>query len=199
MHRVQGTRGLTVFEASTAALIVAFAVSLAAPAYQEILSQFMLRQACVDVATHCYRAQALAAIERKDVGIRWILVDGDLTITAYQDGNGNGILSKDIKRGIDRPVFGPISLKGRHPSITFSFLPGFAGLDPNQDPPGDLDDPIRFGRSNISTFTATGQASPGSVYLSNSRNRQGMVRISPVSGQIRTFEYFPTLRQWVAK
>ncbi|MCG3195395.1 MAG: hypothetical protein DIJKHBIC_04676 [Thermoanaerobaculia bacterium] len=199
MRRGHSCRGLTLFEASTATLVIAFVFSLAAPAYQEILSQFMLRQACQDVAVLCLKAQALAAVERRDVGLRWILAGGDLTVTGYVDGNGNGVLSKDIVSGLDERVFGPVSLKGRHPSITFSFITGFTGLDPNDEPMGDLSDPIRFGRSNISTFSATGRASPGSIYLSNTRSRQGVVRISPVSGQIRIYEWLPARREWVVR
>jgi type II secretory pathway pseudopilin PulG len=197
MRNAPSSRGFTLVEASVAGLILVFTLALAGPSFQEILSQFMLRQACRDVSTLCLQAQTLAAFHRKDVGIRWVMAGGDVTVTGYEDGNGNGVLSQDIRSGVDRPVFGPISLKGRHPSISFSFIPGFDGLDLNREPIGDLSDPIRFGRSSISTFTPIGHASPGSVYLSNERKRQGMVRISPISGQIKVYEWFPTLRQWV--
>ena len=63
-----------------------------------------------------------------------------------------------LSAGIDRLVAGPYWMRGRFPGVSFSFLPGFEGMDPNGDPVGNLDDPIRFGRSDICTFSPTGRA-----------------------------------------
>ncbi len=193
------TRGMNLLEATTGLFIVTLAMAVSMPTLSDLLSQFMLRQACWDISTLLHQAAYRAVTFRKDVGVRWVAIAGDVTLTGYEDGNGNGVLSEDIRRGIDTVVFGPISMKGRYPSISFSFIPGFSGLDPNREPIGDTSDPIRFGRSNISTFSAIGHASPGSVYLSDTKKRQAIVRITPGSGKIQAYEWLEASRSWLKR
>jgi prepilin-type N-terminal cleavage/methylation domain-containing protein len=189
-------RGFSLTELTATLAILAVTAMLSIPAAAEISRQLTMRAACNEIAAIFTRARAMAVFEHRDVGIRWTSLGGDVTFAVYQDMNGNGVLTEEIRKGIDVLVEGPVSMKRRYPGISFSFLPGFTALDPNGDPIGNLSDPIKFGRSDICTFTPLGNASPGSIYLSNGRNRQAIVRISPSSARIQIFEWETGRRAW---
>lgn len=189
-------RGFSLTETTAVLAVVGCCAMLSIPAAAEISRQLTMRAACNEIAAVFTRARSLAVFERRDVGIKWTSVGGDVTFAIYQDMNGNGVLSEEIRKGIDVLVEGPVSMKRRYPGIDFSFLPGFAAPDPNGDRITNLSDPIKFGAGDICTFSPLGDASPGSVYLSNGRNRQGLVRISPTTARIQIFEWESGRKAW---
>ncbi|KAA0253997.1 hypothetical protein FBQ97_02335 [Acidobacteria bacterium ACD] len=189
-------RGASLAETLVVVAVLGLSLPLALPVVAELGGATGLRAASNHVAAHLNRARGLAAARGRDVGIRWVLAGGDATLYFYEDGNWNGVLSADVVAGVDRLVAGPISLRGRYPSIRFSFVPGFRGPDPGGSPIGDLSDPFRLGASNITTFSPVGKASPGTVYLSDERSRQAAVRVSPYSARIQVYEWRPSSRTW---
>jgi prepilin-type N-terminal cleavage/methylation domain-containing protein len=193
------TRGYSLPELLVVLAILGIFFAVAVPAYRELVEQAMLRAAADDVSTLFTRARGDAVLYGVDVGVKWVSVGGDVVFTIYRDGNGNGITSADIASGRDPRVAGPVSMKGRWTGISFSFIPGFNGRDPNGDPIGNLNDPIRFGRGSICTFSPVGHASPGSIYLSDAHHRQALVRVSPVSSRIQIFDWHAGSRKWVRR
>lgn len=178
-------------------LVLGIAALLSAPALAKVFTRMSLRAAAHEIATVLQNAKLLALTDRADHGVKWTGSGESLALSIHRDGNGNGIRTADITKGIDRLVFGPIAAGKRYPKIRFSFVPGLPGRDPSGTEVGNLDDPIRFGQSNICTFTPTGTASPGSVYLSDGLERQALVRVSPLSGKIEVYEWCTARRTWV--
>ena len=100
------------------------------------------------------------------------------------DGDGDGILRRDIHRLVD-PIVGEV----------LHFEAGGAGLGILQgefvpDPSGrgrlrgNLSDPVRAGRGNIITFTPRGTATPSSLYLTDHRARMHVLRIYGGTGRV---------------
>jgi len=174
-----------------------FALSLAP--LTEILAEEGLQAAAREVSTILTAACGRAVFQGVDVGVKWVLSGGDLVLSVYQDGNGNGVTTADIKKGVDRLVAGPFGLRNKYPGITFSFVPGFNGTDPGGAAIGDLADPIRFGASNICSFSPVGESSPGSVYLSNRQRRQAAVRVTPANAKIQVFTWHGKTLKWVKR
>ena len=199
MSSCRRSRGFSLLELLIVLGIFGVMAAISIPSVGALLAQLSIQAASSHVATVFNSARARAVFHGVDVGIRWTAVDGDLQFAVYEDGNGNGVLSEDIRKGTDRLVEGPYSMHGRYPHIEFRFLEGFIGLDPGGNPVGDLADPIRFGRSNICTFSATGHSSPGSVYLSDGKRRQALVRISPSTSRIQVYEWSPGLKGWLKR
>lgn len=195
----RGTRGASLFEACVVLALIALVVAVAAPATHETMAQLDLRTAGQDVASLLNAARARAATVRADVGIRFLVSGGDLTCSMYEDGDGDGIRTDDIRSGVDRLIGEPMSMKSRHPGVTFSFAPGYAGKDPSGAALGDRSDPIRFGRSGICTFTPLGDASPGSIYLSDGRRRQAVVRVTPTTAKISILDVVPGGKGWIKR
>lgn len=98
-----------------------------------------------------------AVITRADAGYSAIL---------YLDGNGNGIRIQDISNGVDLQFRGPVILRRAMGDVEAGYL----SVPVPQIPPRtgfitDLSDPIRFGRSDIISFSPQGDSSSGTIYL----------------------------------
>jgi prepilin-type N-terminal cleavage/methylation domain-containing protein len=199
MPRRSRSRGVSLLELLVVLGIFGVMAALSVPSLAGLSAQLSIQAAATHVATLFNAARARAVFHGVDVGVKWITAGGDIQFAVYEDGNGNGVLSEDIRNGTDRLVLGPDSMHGRYPHIEFQFLPGLIALDPGGNPVGDLADPIRFGRSDICTFSPTGHASPGSVYLSDGYRRQALVRISPATARIQVYEWRPGLRTWLKR
>lgn len=190
-------RGITLPELLTALAILSVAAGLSAPALHAVAGMTSLRAATREVATFFTQARGRAIQRGKMCGVKWVGRDGDLTLEVHDDGDGDGVRSDDIESGTDPLVLGPLSVRSRWPKVTVAFLPGFTARDPKGNPVGDLSDPIRFGRSDIASFSPVGDCSPGSVWLGDDRSRQALVRLTPGTATIGIYEWVAARRSWI--
>lgn len=99
--------------------------------------------------------------------------DSGYVAVLYLDGNGNGIRIQDISRGVDFQFRGPVVLRRALGDVEAGYL-----SDPvPQIPPRngfitDTTDPVRFGRSNIISFSPRGDSSSGTLYLACHSQKQ---------------------------
>ena len=92
------------------------------------------------------------------------------------------MLSADILSGRDRLVSGPFPLSGGAPGVRVGINPGIPALPPEQ---GQLSgDPVRFGVSDILSFSPLGTATPGTFYLAGDSG-QAAVRVTGGSARVR--------------
>jgi type II secretory pathway pseudopilin PulG len=192
-------RGTSLAELVVVLAILGLVFALGLSPFTDLLAEEGLATAAREVSAILTAARGRAVFQGADVGVKWTSSGGDLVLAVYQDGNGDGVTTADIKKGIDRLVAGPYWMHGKYPGITFSFVPGFNGLDPNGAPIGSLTDPLRFGKSDICTFSPVGHASPGSVYLSNRKNRQAAVRVTPANAKIQIFTWHGKSLKWIKR
>ncbi|MFI5120756.1 MAG: Tfp pilus assembly protein FimT/FimU [Thermoanaerobaculia bacterium] len=192
-------RGNSLPELVAVLAILGLVFALGLPPFAEILAEEGLATAAREVSAIFIAARDRAVFQGADVGVKWTSSLGDLVLSVHQDGNGNGVTTADIKKGIDRLVAGPYWMHGKYPGITFSFVPGFNGLDPGGAPIGSLTDPLRFGKSDICTFSPLGKASPGTVYLSNGKHRQAAVRVTPANAKIQIFTWHGKSLKWIKR
>lgn len=197
--RPTSARGHSLAEIAAVLAILGLVFAMSVPALSEILAQESLGAASREVAGILSAARARAVFQGADVGVKWVANAGDLVLTVFQDGNGNGVTTADIRKGVDKLVAGPYWLGNRFPGVTFSFVPGMNGKDPGDAPIGSLEDPIRFGRSNICSFSPVGHASPGTVYLSNRRSRQAAVRVSPSNAKVQIWTWHGKKLKWIPR
>lgn len=192
-------RGTSLLELVLVLAILGLVFALSLPPFTDLLAEEGLQAAAREVSAIFTAARGRAVFQGVDVGVKWMNSGGDLVLSVYQDGNGNGVATADIKKGVDRLVAGPYWMHGKYPGITFSFVPGFNGLDPGGAPIGSLTDPLRFGKSDICTFSPLGKASPGSVYLSNRKSRQAAVRVTPSNAKIQIFTWHGKSVKWIKR
>ena len=126
-------------------------------------------------------------------GVKFTMIGDEWFYTVYEDGNGNGILTEDINRGIDVRIEGPLRLFDPSTRARVGFPPGGIA-DPDSGPwiPEDAR-ALRFGESNICSFSDFGSCTPGTIYLTDGVSAGAMVRCSGSSDQIRVEFYgFPS-------
>jgi hypothetical protein len=116
---------------------------------------------------------------------------GKATWALYRDGDGDGVLSKDIDRRIDPEIAPPRRLEQIGNRVRFGFPPGRPVRDPGA-PERWLrgsDDPIRFNSSDLASFSPLGGATPGTVYLTDVDGNLAAVRVVGRTGKIKIMVY----------
>jgi len=133
------------------------------------------------------RARTIAAHNGVYTALRFEPVEGGFVLSTYVDGNHNGVLAADIKRGVDKRVGQPRPLDSGAPGVRVGILPGLPAPPPER---GRLEtsDPIRFGRADMLSFSPLGSATPGTFYLAG-EGMQGAVRVNGESARVRTLIY----------
>ena len=115
------------------------------------------------------------------------------------DGNGNGLRTSEVRRGVDPIRSGPHRLEDRVESVRLGFPRGASSIPeipPQTGTIADLDDPIQFGRSDLVSFAPGGSASSGTLYLTDGKSvLYGVVLYGPTS-RVRVWRYDTLRRRW---
>jgi len=136
------------------------------------------------------------AIQRsREVALRFSLANGKYRYTVYVDGNGNGVLTRDIQRGIDRLLRGPEALSDNFRNVEFGTQPGLPPIDSGGAAPAG--DPIKLGAGNSVSFSPLGTATSGTIYLTGPSRAQYAVRVFGVTGKIRVYRYDKGSGKWM--
>jgi hypothetical protein len=122
------------------------------------------------------KARSMAVRGGVYTAIRFERPDHGPEFSVYADGNHNGVRSPEIESGLDRRIAGPFPLHGGAPRVRVAILPGVPAVPPDTGPLLG-DDPIRFGKSDILSFSPLGTATPGTFYLAG-EGTQGAVRVT---------------------
>ena len=131
-------------------------------------------------------ARAQAVGRSTTVALRFQHEPTGVSISTVQDGNRNGVRTRDIDLQIDRPIEAAVRLSDLFPGVEI-------GLTPRT--PGDA--AVQLSGTNILSFTPQGTASSGSVYVRGSDGTQWVVRVLGVTARSRVLRYVPTTREWV--
>ena len=128
------------------------------------------------------------------VAIRFTEDADGYSMRAYADGNGNGVLLRDISDGTDVPVTGPMRIGHHFAGVVIGITPGVTDIDSPQLL--DASDPIRIGRSTLLSFSPAGASTSGTLFIRGIRASQFAVRIFGITGRTRIFEYDFGAREW---
>lgn len=191
--------GFTLVELIVTLSLVLAAAMIGAPPLLEISGDLRLHLAAEELAGALRLARSWAVRHDANVAVKFrTAADGTVTFTLYRDGNGNGVLNREIDSGVDPQVEPPRRLTALGRGYGFGFPPGVAPTDPGS--PGHLldrlDDPIRFNASDLASFAPFGTSTPGSLYLTDGRKRLVAVRVSDLAGRIRVLAYDAGKRVW---
>jgi hypothetical protein len=138
-------------------------------------------------------ARQQAALRGRAVGLLFDRVGSRWTFRVCVDGNGDGVRRAQVSAGTDACLDGPIVLERLFPGLEVAVeehLPG---------PDGEAGsaDAVRFGRSDLASFSPEGNATAGTLFLRSRLGRQYAVRVGNVTGRIRLLRYDPGTRAWV--
>ncbi len=188
--------GFSVPDLLVAMMLGAFLLVMLSPSAVSLKESVAIRNAVHETTVAFFHARAYAISRGRNVGLKFRRNGDRWEWALYGDGNGNGVRTSDIARGVDRAlgVYFPWSRNDVRPAI----MTGTRVPDPST--PGRyldrIDDPIRFNNSDICSFSPIGDSTPGSIYLWDARNRMAVVRVFGASAKVRTLYYRRGERGW---
>ena len=194
MTRFTRPRGYSLLELM---MVMALGVTLSAAAVPEYLAavdDVRANGAVHHISARLQRVRMEAVMRSAMVGMQFTQTAGGYSYAVYVDGNRNGVLTRDIQRGVDRLIAAAERLPDQFTGVEFGAIPGLPPVDPGGTPPGA--DPIRLGSGNIASFSALGTSSSGTVYIRSRRDAQYAVRIFGETGRTRMLKFEPRTGQW---
>jgi type II secretory pathway pseudopilin PulG len=140
-------------------------------------------------------AARFEAVKRSaHVAVRFVEAPDGYWMRTYVDGNGDGVLTRDIARGVDTPITADERLDFQFSNVVFGILPGVTGLDPGE--PFNASDPVQIGNSTLLSFSPTGGCTSGTLFIRGLRGTQFAVRVLGATGRTRVFEFNFGDRTW---
>ena len=144
-----------------------------------------------------FRCRAFAIMNRRSTGLVFERRQNDSwRCFIAADGDGDGILRRDIERGVD-PVVSEI-LEFEYSEAGLGILEGEFIPDPSGRGRlrGNPADPVRAGRGDIITFTPLSRATPSSVYLTDHRSRMRVLRVYGGTARVRILVWKSGWLKW---
>lgn len=183
-------RGFSLVELIVALTIIALAAAIGVPPILRMTGDLQLHLAAQELGGTLRLARSEAARQGFNVAVKFRPGQGGgTTYTLYRDGDGDGVLNRDIDTGKDPALSMPRPLQylGR---MHFGFPPGRKVRDPGSPRSWlSVKDPIRFNNSDLASFGPLGTSTPGTVYLTDGSQRLMAVRLTSRTGKPRIIVY----------
>ena len=186
--------GVSLFELLLALTVIAWTLVIATPGVMRLRQEVSLRSAVHEASVAFYLARSYAISKNRNVGLKFRKNGDRYEWALYADGNGNGVRTAEIASGVDR------YLGLAYPWTRNDVLPGIMTGIRVPDPSGGyldrIDDPIRFNNSNICSFSAMGECTPGSIYLWDAHDGMAVLRVFGGTAKLRSLYYRRGERGW---
>ncbi|MDX1643339.1 MAG: prepilin-type N-terminal cleavage/methylation domain-containing protein [Thermoanaerobaculia bacterium] len=185
-------RGFSLIETVVVLSIAALLLTLGVPRLLTISRKLRVEMAAHELMGVLRTARSAAIRLDANVGVKFrVERSGRVTYALYRDGDGDGVRTADIEAGVD-PAESPLrELVHLGAHVHFGFPQGPAPRDPG-DPRRrlrNLDDPIRFNRSDIASFNSLGGSTPGSLYVTDGLDHLAVVRLFGRTGKAKVLLY----------
>ena len=172
-----------------ASTLVAFAV----PTAGATIDAGRISQAANVMAARFRLARLEAVSQSRSIGLVFDQVGSRWTFRVCRDGNANGVRRAEIASGTDACVDGPFDLEALFPGVQVAVDATLRG--PGGEPPSP--DPVRFGSSDLASFSALGSCTAGTLFLRSPMGAQYAVRVAGATGRTRVLRYAPSTRSWI--
>jgi hypothetical protein len=146
------------------------------------------------IAARLQHARMEAVRRSAAVAIQFVAANNGFSYGTYLDGNANGVRTREIVSGVDQRIGSLERLEDQFPGVDFGALPGLPSVDAGGQPPGN--DPVRLGAGNMASFSSTGTASSGSLYIRGRQGAQYVVRIYGDTAKTRILKFDSRSRTW---
>ena len=174
----------------------ATASGMAIPQFLAALDDYRTAGAVRYISTRIERTRMEAVSRSANTAIEFVQAGAGYSYATYVDGNGDGVRTLDIKKGIDRRLGAIEHLPDNYAGVDFGLLPGLPPVEADSPAPGT--DPIKLGSGNLLSYSSIGTSSSGSVYIRGRSQAQYVIRILGDTGRIRVLKFDPRSRQWKA-
>lgn len=189
-----GSRGYSLLELVFVAGITVTGSAVAIPQFLAGLDEFRTSGATRYMSTRLQRARMQAVMRSASVAVQFVETPDGYEYAVYVDGNANGVLTRDIRSGVDRRIDATERLRDQVAGVEFGAVPGLPPVDTGGTPPGT--DPIRLGASSLASFSPLGSSSSGTLYIRGRGGAQYAVRIFGDTGKTRMLKFDRHTGRW---
>jgi hypothetical protein len=158
------------------------------------LDDFRTRAAARYLAARLGDARLRSIKRGYTIGLRFQPAGTDYLLTTIADGNGNGLRTTEILRGIDSPMTEAEAIGWHFPGVTFGILEGVPDADGQ---PANGADGVRVGVSRLLSMGPDGTSSSGTLYVHGQARAQYAVRVLGATGRVRVLKYEQAQRRWI--
>jgi type II secretory pathway pseudopilin PulG len=191
-------RGLQLIELLVVVALIGLTCAAVLPSIAELRTAGRGAAAAREMALTFQALRWKSVTQNRNHGLLFTVQDGGWVWFEVADGNGNGLSSAEIRRGVDLTLSGPHRLEARVSGVHLGFPPGGAvpRIPPKRGTIDDLTDPVRFGRSDLISFSPLGSASSGTLYLTDGRSGLfGVVLFGPTA-RVRVWRFDRRTGRW---
>ena len=179
------TDGYTLVEVMFVAGLIAVIVATAVPQISVGVERARTRAAARYLAAQMIFARTQAVGRSATVALRF---QGDVrgaTLTAFLDGNRNGVRTRDIESGVDRQIQPPARLEQLFPGVTIGA------------PSDSVEAPVQLGGTELLSFTPGGTSTSGTIQLRGRDGSRFAVRVFGVTGRVRVLRFDDRSSGWM--
>jgi prepilin-type N-terminal cleavage/methylation domain-containing protein len=192
--------GFTLLELLVVLAIAFLVLGIGVPKLLRASARLLVSMAAHEVAAALQHTRIRAVRLNAHVALRLTRRDGRIHWAIYADGDGDGVRTRDIRRGVDPQLRAPLPLRRLGASVRPGFPDGRLPRNPNGR--GRLHrrkDPLRFGRSDLVSFGPLGTCTSGSLYMTDGARWTAAVRVYGTTGKIRVIVYDPETETWTSQ
>jgi type II secretory pathway pseudopilin PulG len=191
---VRGTRdaGVTLIELLLVMVLALTLTAIVVPLTANEMDAVRAGHAASFLAARFQLARVQAVSHTASVAVVFDLSPTGWTVRSCIDGNGNGVRRAEVRSGRDACFDGPYDIAALFPGIAVAVDATLRGPDGE----AGSADPVRFGTSNMASFSPVGSCTAGSVYLRSLKGEQYVVRVSGMLGRLRIMRYGAASHQW---
>ena len=193
-----GEPGFSLLESIVAVGLLAVTAAIALPSILGGLDDARAMAAARYLAGLARLARVQAATRSTHVGLRFEREGAAYRYAVYVDGNGNGLRSRDVRRGIDEPITPVERIGDRFPGVALGVAEGVTRISDGRAMMGGAD-PVRLGSADTLTFSPIGTATSGTIFLRSRKGRQYAVRVLGATGRTRVLEFRHESGSWAAR
>ena len=154
-------RGYSLIEVLAVVTLIAILAAAAVPLAHNSVDRSRTAGAASYVASRLMLARFEAVKRSTFVAVQFVQKPDGYWFRTYADGNGNGVLARDISRGVDPPIGTDERLDRQFPGVTLGICPGVTPVVPGD--PFNTADPIQIGQSTLMSFSPDGSSTAGTI------------------------------------
>ncbi|HET7437150.1 MAG TPA: GspH/FimT family pseudopilin [Thermoanaerobaculia bacterium] len=188
-------RGLSLIELLIVVAIIGLIAGVGLPSFASMHRRNAVKAACAELRTTFYLARSRAIAHDRNSGLKFETVDGEWRFALYDDGDGDGLRSDDIRRGVDRRVT-PLRRVLPESAAAKIGLPPVPIVDPDGDRIAAGASPVQFNRSTICSFSPVGSSTPGTIYITDDVGELWAVRVYGTTAKMRLLRYDAARKRW---
>ena len=191
-------KGFSALEALVAVALLGIALSISVPALSALRENGRTAAGARGLATELNRMRGESVAGKRGTGLFFERGPRGWGWRVVEDGNGNGLRTAEVRRGVDPTVSGPHHLQDQVEDVYLGFPSGgpFPRVPPRTGNIVDTDDPVQFGRSDIVSFSPLGRSSSGTVYVTDGRRGLFAIVLFGPATRARVWRYDSVGGKW---